>query len=138
MNAPDFQLYSPEKKREITLSDYEGKALMITFWVSWCPDSQRDFPHKEQLYKAMETRDLDILMINVTGREGSAEAGEEYYRKEGFTVPMVLDNGTKTYDSYRCMSVPTTFLLDREHRISGSFNDKASFQDILTGIARIL
>ncbi|PYZ98369.1 thioredoxin [Alteribacter lacisalsi] len=138
MNAPDFSLYSPAKGREVSLSDYNGKALMITFWVSWCPDSQRDLPNKEQLYKAMETKEVDLLMINVTGREGDPKAGEQFFRKEGFTVPMVLDDATKTYDSYRCMSVPTTFLLDREHRIAASFNDKASFQDILTGLGRLL
>ncbi|RNA69198.1 TlpA disulfide reductase family protein [Alteribacter keqinensis] len=138
MKAPELNVYNPETNDAIILKDYEGKALLLTFWVSWCPDSKRDFPNKEQLYKAMETKELDLLMVNVKGREGEPDAGMRYYEENGFTVPMGVDNGTKTYDSYRCMSVPTTFLLNKNHEIAASFNDKATFQDILTSLSRVL
>ncbi|WP_026689539.1 TlpA disulfide reductase family protein [Alteribacter aurantiacus] len=138
MQAPELQVKNPDTNEPILLENYKGKALLLTFWVSWCPDSMRDLPNKEQLYKAMETNQLDLLMINVTGREGEQDAGINYYKENHFTAPLGLDTGTKTYDSYRCMSVPTTFLLDKNHNIVASFNDKAPFQEILGSLSRVL
>ncbi|WP_096434925.1 TlpA disulfide reductase family protein [Alteribacter populi] len=138
MKAPEFTLINPMTNETVSLTDFDNKAVLITFWVSWCPDSKLDLPNKEQLYKAMKTNELDMVMVNVVGREGTQEAGIDYYQEQGFTFPMLIDEKTKTYDAYHCMSVPTTFLLNKQHEIAGRFNDKASFQEILTSIGKVL
>lgn len=138
MVAPNFSLKSMHSDEKNSLNDYEGKALLITFWVSWCPDCQRDLANKETLYKSMKKDDLEMLMINVTGREDKEGSGESYYRDNNFTFPVVKDEGTKVYDAYQCMSVPTTFLLNKQHDIVGRFNDRASFQQMLKEIGEII
>ncbi|MCE7792120.1 TlpA family protein disulfide reductase [Salipaludibacillus sp. CUR1] len=139
MKAPDFSLrdmFNSNKTR--SLSDFKGKAVLLTFWVSWCPDCQRDLANKEQLYRAMQTDNLEVLMINVPGREHKNEAADIYYKENNFSFPSLFDNGTETYDAYRCMSVPSTFLLNKEHEIVERFNDKASFQQMVSRIGQVL
>ena len=138
MAAPSFTLNELLTDKKISLDDLKGKAVLLTFWVSWCPDCQKDLPSKEQLYKAMQTNDLEMLMVNVTGRETSSEAAAAYYKEQGFTFPALKDNGTNIYDMYQCMSVPTTYLLNYEHEIVARFNDKASFQEMLKAIGNVL
>ncbi|UCZ54838.1 TlpA family protein disulfide reductase [Bacillus shivajii] len=138
MTAPNFQLQDIKTGEPISLEKYKEKAILLTFWVSWCPDSQRDLPNKEQLYRSMNTDDLVILMVHVSGREGTAEAGEKYYDENNFTFPCAVDDGTKVYDRYQCMSVPTTFLLNSNHEIVARFNDKASFQEMIQAIGNVL
>lgn len=138
MSAPTFSLKDMHTDKEHNLEDYKGKALMITFWASWCPDSQKDLANKEQLYRLMQTDKFDMLMINVTGREHKEQAAEKYYEENNFTFPVAKDEGTKMYDKYQCMSVPTTYLLDKDHEIVSRFNDKASFQQMLTTIGEVV
>ncbi|WP_416149763.1 TlpA disulfide reductase family protein [Salipaludibacillus sp. HK11] len=138
MVAPNFSLKDMHSSKEYSLQYYQNQALLITFWVSWCPDCQRDLANKEQLYKSMRTNDLEMLMIHVSGREGSEDAGETYYKENNFTFPVLKDEGTKVYDTYQCMSVPTTFLLNKDHEIVGRFNDKASFQQMIKEIGVVL
>lgn len=138
MSAPTFTLRDMHSNKHRSLEDYKGKALLITFWVSWCPDCQRDLANKEQLYRVMQKDEFDMLMVHVTGRETGDEAGETYYKENTFTFPTVKDDGTAVYDAYQCMSVPTTYLLDKDHNIVSRFNDKASFQQMVSTIGEVL
>ncbi|WP_158282153.1 TlpA family protein disulfide reductase [Salipaludibacillus keqinensis] len=138
MVAPNFSLKVMDSHEERSLEDFQGQALLITFWVSWCPDCQRDLTNKQKLYQSMQTNDLEMLMIHVPGRESNEEAGKKYYDENEFTFPVVVDEDTKMYDKYQCMSVPTTFLLNKEHEIVGRFNDKASFQQMVAEIGNVL
>jgi len=138
MVAPNFTLKDMHSNEERSLEDYKGKALLLTFWVSGSSDCQRDLANKEQLYKSMKKDDLEMLMIDVTGLEDKEGSGESYYVENNFTFPTVKDEGTKVYDTYQCMSVPTTFLLNKQHDIVGRFNERASFQQMVKEIGMII
>ncbi len=136
MNAPAFSLRTLTDE-EISLSTCKGKPVMITFWTSWCPDSQRDLHVKNEFYRSIQSDQLVFLTINVTGREGHPNDGETYIREHQYSFPVLKDEGTKVYDAYQCMGVPSTFLLNKEHEIVARFGDKATFTDILKGLAKI-
>ncbi|MBU9723892.1 MULTISPECIES: TlpA family protein disulfide reductase [Bacillaceae] len=136
--APDFTLPSLINGEEYSLHDYKGKPVLLTFWVSWCPDSKKDLSAKNHLFASMNSDLLAILTVNVTGREHGENSGESYYREQKYTIPALKDDGTRVYDMFQCMSVPTTFLLNENHEIVARFNDKATFQDILTEVSKII
>ncbi|WP_408007549.1 TlpA disulfide reductase family protein [Pseudalkalibacillus sp. A8] len=136
--AISFSLKEYKTERTISLSDFKDKPVIIQFWVAWCPDCMRELPLLDQFNKSMKNTEIAILSINVTGREGSLEQRDQFIEKSNITVPVLLDEGTKIYDQFRCQSVPTTILLDKHHRVQFRYTDQDSFQDILTGIPRLL
>ncbi|MFC4618414.1 TlpA disulfide reductase family protein [Camelliibacillus cellulosilyticus] len=138
MNAPNFCLKELTSRSEVRLSDFKGKPVMLTFWVSWCPDCQKDLPHKETFYRSLDKSKLSFLTINVTGREVDPEAGARFAKEHGLPFPVLLDDGTKTYDAFKCGSVPTTILIDREGRIVHQFGDKASFSEIIQALSSMM
>ncbi|PIB49319.1 hypothetical protein, partial [Pseudomonas sp. 2995-1] len=87
---------------------------------------------------SMEDERLIMLTINVTGREHEEGKGETYYKEHNFTIPALKDKGTNVYDRYQCMTVPTTYLLNKDHEIVARFNDKASFQEILMEMSKVI
>ncbi|MCF6410398.1 TlpA disulfide reductase family protein [Pseudalkalibacillus salsuginis] len=136
--AMSFRLKEYKTEQTTSLSDFIGKPVIIQFWVAWCPDCMRELPLLDQFHKSMTTEEIIILSINVTGREGSFEQRDEFIEKNNITIPVLLDEGTKIYDQFRCQSVPTTILLDEHHKVQSRYTDQDSFQDILTGIPRLL
>lgn len=138
MRAPSFTLTDIQSNKKVSLDDFRGKPVMITFWASWCPDCQRDMPQKHALFEKVPEDKLAFLTINVTGREASADAGRKFVEKNNYHFPVLLDNGTETYDKYGCMSVPTTILLDEDHHIAASFNDQASYMDIFMALGQLI
>ncbi|WP_017727966.1 TlpA disulfide reductase family protein [Halalkalibacterium ligniniphilum] len=138
MQAPMFTLLDGQNEEKVSLHDQKGKVVMITFWASWCPDSNRDLEQKEELFKRMQSDKLAFLTINVTGREAHPSDGLAFAKEKGFTFPVLIDEGTKTYDAYRCMSVPTTFILNENLEIMERFSDKATLMEIIQGLAKHL
>ncbi|HEX6923442.1 MAG TPA: TlpA disulfide reductase family protein [Bacillales bacterium] len=129
--APPFSLLEYGTSREVSLKEFRGRFVILTFWVSWCPDCLRDLPKKEKLYHAMESNsDLAFLTINVTGREGDPDDGIRFMESYDFDFPVLRDIEQNVYDSYRCTSVPYTLLLNREHKIAKRFDDYSSFVEI--------
>ncbi|WP_270179934.1 TlpA family protein disulfide reductase [Alkalihalobacillus sp. CinArs1] len=138
MKAPTFSLQEVRGDQTYSLTDYEGKPVMLTFWASWCPDCMKDLPMKEQFYEHADLNKLAFLTINVTGRERTEEAGKDFAIKNDLPFPVLKDNGRDTYDKYGCTGVPTTVLLDRNHEVVQTFGDRASFLDIVKVLPSIM
>jgi peroxiredoxin len=138
MQAKSFTLKEMKSNNTVSLEDLKGKPTMITFWVSWCPDCVNDLRQKNQLYTLMNKEKLNFITINVPGRENQAEAAGVFLEENDYHFPVLVDNGTKTYDAYRCMGVPTTILLDKELNIVASYGDKTAFSMILKGLNDLL
>ncbi|TFB24283.1 TlpA family protein disulfide reductase [Filobacillus milosensis] len=136
MKAPIFELpYLDKQNQSYNLKDVLGKkVILLTFWVSWCPDCARDLPKKEQFYKTSHNDDLEMVTINVTDREhGEDEALK--YQDQFLTQPVLKDRGREVFDLYEGASLPTTIVINREGEIIGRFGDKAEFVEIIHAIS---
>ncbi|MBB6449085.1 thiol-disulfide isomerase/thioredoxin [Geomicrobium halophilum] len=136
--APVFSLYDLYEGQEVTSEQYKGIPLMLTFWTSWCPDSQRDLQKKEILYSKLDDQTLAMLNINVIGRERKPRAGQDYVNAHQLLIPMVEDQGTDTYERFRCQGVPTTVLITADGEIAQQFGDKTTFEEIMKHVAPLL
>lgn len=55
MQATTFSLTDIQTDKIISLADYKHINIMLTFWVSWCPDCHLDLPKNNN---SMTTRIL--------------------------------------------------------------------------------
>ncbi|OLS38007.1 hypothetical protein BTR22_05750 [Alkalihalophilus pseudofirmus] len=135
--APDFTLPALNGTDSVTLSTLKGKVVLLTFFTTWCPDSKRDILEKQALFQSMNRDDVKMIFVHVTGRDSSVDLSK-WQEEMQLTLPVYMDLGTKTYDAYRCMGVPTTVLLDKDQSIKGLYNDKARMIDIIKGLGGLL
>ena len=47
-SAPDFQLRDMQGKR-VSLQDYQGKPVLLTFWATWCSACRTELSEMQQL-----------------------------------------------------------------------------------------
>lgn len=135
--APLFQLPEMHSGAIYDVKEAIGKVIVLTFWVSWCPDCARDLPMKEQLSRSMDSNKVRMLTINVAGRERSSQAGKEFATKF-LTQQTLVDDGKSIYEQYQCTSVPTTVIIDQEGFIAARFDDKAKFLKIVEKIGELV
>ncbi len=111
--APDFMLMLADGSH-LSLSDLRGRPVMINFWATWCPPCRREMPDIIERYN--EHGD-DLVVLAVNTREGM-DLIEPFTQEYGVTMPVVLDQHGEIMRLYQVNSMPTTFFIDRDGRIS--------------------
>ena len=114
--APDFQLQTPDGTM-VSLSDFKGKQVLVNFWATWCPPCRSEMPDMEQLYDE-RNGDLVVLAVNVQEARDPVRRFTDQY---GFTFPVLLDTSGDVTQQFGVQSLPTSFFIDREGRVS-AFN----------------
>jgi len=114
--APEIALESPEGK-EIALSSFKGKVVLIDFWASWCGPCRKEMPNVVKAYAKFKNKGFEIFGVSL---DQDKARWVEAIQKDGITWPQVSD--LKQWQSsvvrqYNIQGIPYTVLLDREGNI---------------------
>ncbi len=114
--APDIALNNPEGK-EITLSSFRGKVVLVDFWASWCGPCRKEMPNVVKAYAKFKNKGFEIFGVSL---DQEKDRWIEAIAKDGITWPQVSD--LKQWQSevvplYSIQSIPYTILLDKEGKI---------------------
>lgn len=114
--APEISLESPEGK-EIALSSFKGKIVLIDFWASWCGPCRKEMPNVVKAYAKFKNKGFEIFGVSL---DQDKARWIEAIEKDKITWPQVSD--LKQWQSsvvrqYNIQGIPYTVLLDREGNI---------------------
>jgi peroxiredoxin len=108
--APEFRLTSLDG-RQVSLSDFKGKVVMVHFWATWCPPCVEEMPTIEKLYRNFQGKDFEILAVSVD--EGGPDAIRSFLKQNRLTLPVLLDPGAPVSKTYGTFKFPETYIVDR-------------------------
>lgn len=140
IEAPDFTLKDLNGK-EVKLSDFKGKIVILNFWASWCPPCRGEMPDLNELDKELQKgNDAVLLTINATdgGRE-KAEDAKKYISDNKFTMTVLLDPGLSvTSNLYAIRAFPTTIVVNKDGTIYGGAEGAVTKESMLKVISNIV
>ncbi len=115
--AEDFQLRDIEG-RDVHLSDFNGKVVLMDFWATWCTPCAAELPHLERFYETYKDRGLVVLGISMDGPETEASV-PSFARRYGLTFPVMVDEETRVTGLYNPKrSAPLSILIDRGSHVA--------------------
>ena len=113
--APDFKGKTSEGK-EIKLSDYAGKVVLIDFWASWCPPCREEMPELIKFYKSHNDPKFQLIAINIDNDKANIEKFlDKLSPKPGF--PIIADNEHQIPGLFNIEAMPTTIFIDKKGKI---------------------
>jgi peroxiredoxin len=111
--APDFSRPDLDR-REIRLSAYRGKVVLLNFWATWCAPCLAEMPHFAKWQRKYGGRGLQIIGVSMDDDEAPVRTTN---RKLRLTYPVVMGD-EKLGESYGgVFGLPSTFLIDGSGRI---------------------
>ena len=122
--AIDFELKDQYGKTH-KLSDYKGKVVFLNFWATWCPPCKMEMPDIQKIYEKYEKQGekSEVVVLSVvapnTQDERDVEGIKAFLEENGYTYPVLMDDGGYTFGAYRISSLPTTFMIDKEGNVFG-------------------
>lgn len=130
--APDFQLPDLDGK-EVNLSDFKGKPVLLNFWAGWCRPCVEEMPYLQQVYE--EWPELVVLTVNLGD---SPSTVNRFMQSHQLSLPVLLDTKQSLAQKYNVVSIPTTFFIDKDGivraKIIGSFPSKEAIEKALSQI----
>lgn len=116
--APDFTLPALGGG-EVSLSALKGKVVVVNFWATWCPPCINEMPVLNDLYVAYRDQGVEVLGLSLD--EEGLPITKPFVEKLEVTYPIV-EADRKTYQAYgNVLTIPHTFLIDREGTVSKRF-----------------
>jgi len=117
--APDIKLKGLDGQK-YTLSDYQGKIVIINFWAVWCPPCKIEIPELIELYNTY--KDQGLMVFGIAIDSGKDEKIQEKAEELKINYPVI--NGDEYYIRKAfggIRAVPTTFMINPE----GKFHKEA-------------
>lgn len=129
--APDFTL-TDEQGREISLSQFAGKKVLLNFWASWCPPCKKEMPDLIRIYEKNKDQNVVVLGVNVTTEEKSIDNAILYMKEAGISFPVVYDVEGEVTELYRIQGYPTSYFIDTNGVIQQKVLGAIVYDDVET------
>ena len=120
--------------KDVSLSDFKGKKILLNFWASWCGPCISEMPDIEKLYNETKGSDLVILTVNL-GEDKSTVKSFTDINKYSFTVLLDLDEIVGR--QYSIANIPTTFFIDKEGNVVSFVKGSITLEKMKTYISKL-
>jgi len=107
--AGDFKLPDLQGK-SVSLSEFRGKVVLLNFWATWCGACRSEIPSLERLYKNLRRDSFVVLTVNIDQR--GSQAVQTFLKRNGYELPVLLDQHNEVSSEYSVSGIPATFIID--------------------------
>lgn len=123
---------------DINLTDYEDQVVVLNAWGQWCAPCRSESDDLQIIHEELQaagdgdTPGGTVLGINV--RDYSREIAQDFTTDNGLTFPSIYDPPFMTaaqLGGVPASVIPTTIVLDKQHRPAAVFLREITFDEIL-------
>ena len=115
--APDFTLATLDGQ-SVTLSELQGRPVLINFWATWCPPCRAELPAIQAAYDQYADQGLVVLGVDMAEPPDVVAA---FVQQFGLRFPIPLDRDGEVATRYKVRAIPTSFFVDRQGIVRSVF-----------------
>lgn len=128
-----------DPSRTIALTDFPGQVVVINVWGQWCGPCRSEISQLQKVYDATKAQGVAFLGIDV--RDNEAQSARDFVIDRKVTFPSIYDPSMRTMIAfggrYPTTVIPSTVVLDREHRVAAVFLRELLAEDLMPLIRRL-
>lgn len=105
-SSPFFELLGLDGQVH-TSDEYQGKAMVINFWGTWCEPCVKEMPALQAQADKWKDKGVQFVGINVGEDQMTVE---NFVQQVGVDFPIMLDRDKNSVRDFGISPMPTTFL----------------------------
>jgi thiol-disulfide isomerase/thioredoxin len=131
------ELMDPAKT--ISVDDFAGKVVVVNVWGQWCAPCRTEITQLQKVYDATRAQGVAFLGIDV--RDNNRDAAKDFIVDRKVTFPSIYDPSMRTMiafgGKYPTTVIPSTVVLDRQHRVAAVFLRELLAEDLQPVVERL-
>ena len=137
LSGPDLA----DPAHTISLDDpaFAGNVVVINVWGQWCGPCRAEVGQLQQVYDA--TRGSGVSFLGIDARDNNRQAALDFVDDRHVTYPSIYDPAMRTLiafgGKYPTTVIPSTLVLDRQHRVAAVFLRELLADDLRPVVQRV-
>lgn len=112
---PAFSLPAATSGAVVSSDLYKGKAILVTFFATWCPPCLQEIPTLKHLHEKFGQQGFAVLALSVD--EGGAGVVAQLVQQQKITYPVLMADRVTTKKFGGVPGVPTSFLVNKDGHV---------------------
>ena len=117
ISTPLIVFYWRISGKEVTLSRFKGKAVLLHFFATFSKVSRKQLPQMEKLHQEYKGRAFIVIGITVETNGGKVQS---FAKQNQLSYPILL-NARKVFKDYKLGQIPDVCLINKEGTISNLY-----------------
>lgn len=138
--APEVSFKDLDGK-DVPLSQYKGKVVLVNFWATWCEPCQVEIPWLIEMQQKYSSQGFTILGVDLDDEGNNVVAAytaKERFNVNGEKLPMnypILRGDDAVADKFGgLLGYPTSFLISRDGKIVKKVQGLVDYEEIKNAI----
>ncbi|MFE4498911.1 TlpA disulfide reductase family protein [Rhodococcus sp. NPDC056743] len=123
----------------VGLSDFPDQVVVLNVWGQWCGPCRAEADDLEQVYE--QTRDSGVQFLGINVRDDTKNKAQDFVIDNKVSYPSIYDPSMRSLialgKGYPTSVIPTTIVLDRQHRVAAVFLQELLAEDLLPVVERV-
>ncbi|MGI1850058.1 MULTISPECIES: TlpA disulfide reductase family protein [Rhodococcus] len=123
----------------VDLADYAGQVVVLNLWGQWCAPCRSEADDLERAYAA--TRALGVQFLGINVRDPQRDKAQDFVIDNNVSYPSIYDPPMRTLialgGNFPTSVIPSTLVLDRQHRVAAVFLRALLTEDLQPVIERV-
>ena len=133
---PAFTLPSVKDGAAVKSSAYQGHAILINFFATWCPPCRKEIPDFIKLQK--EYGPKGFIVIGISTDQGGASLVDKFAQKMEINYPVLLSDSETPAAFGGILGIPTSFLVNKEGNVVKRYDGYVDHQTLVNDLNAIL
>lgn len=101
----------------VSLSDFRGKIVLLSFWATWCAPCKRELPILQEIF--VGRKDVEVLAVD----DEDPATIRSFLHENHYGFPALIDHDRTLFKKFAVHFIPTVLVIDQEgvivHEIVG-------------------
>lgn len=133
---PNFTLPSVKDGAMVKASGYQGKAMLINFFATWCPPCRKEIPSLIQLQKEYGAKGFTVIGISTD--QGGTGLVDKFAQKMEINYPVLLSDSETPTAFGGILGIPTSFLVNKEGNVVKRYDGYVDHQTLVNDLNAVL
>lgn len=135
VNMPHFSLSNPMSGEKVDSSSFAGKALLVTFFATWCPPCRHEVPELKQLQENFSSQGFSVVALSVDQGAGKVAA---FAKQENINYPVLMATYETSEDFGGVFGIPTAFLVNKDGQVVKKYQGYVNYGILKRDVEKLI